>query len=438
MFEKVNALALLERVGTHSHILGLGISGEREENASSPGFEENCPRKLDFEHSGLVGRQQERRTLFLISKLVEQHKGRAILITGPSGSGKSALEHAFMMDLRKKNIPCKAISASEIVSSSMGKAEALMQAIRETLGICVQETYRVLEGEVVEIQTDRERASSGRVILKTTEMEAAYTFGVGIMQSMHAERIEPGDIITVNKTTGSVKKKGKSLGQARDYEAIGPMGQYIPCPDGEVLRTQMETHTVTFHDIDVLNSKQSALRESTGEIPVEVRESVNTTMKDWVEEGRGTLVTGALFINEAELLDSECYAFLNTLSEISVSPVVVLSSDGDAWASKNGKGAEKYGISADFYSRVLEIRLGEYSKDEIKRIIEIRVNEECDKMKKDGVAALTELAVEHGLRYAFNLLSALDVYSARVGKDVGSEEVKEVSEIFPAYTNPKK
>ncbi|KAI5190211.1 RuvB-like protein 2 [Nematocida minor] len=428
MFEKVNSIALLERVGMHSHIQSLGIDRIEDTQQQKNGGKDSIS---SLSCSGLVGRHQERKTLFLLSKLVEQHKSRTILITGPSGSGKSALEYALTQDLKRKGIPSKTISASEIFSSSLSKTESLTQAIRESLGIRVQETSKVLEGEVVEIITDRERATSGRVIMKTTEVEAAYTFGAGIMQEMHSERVEVGDIISVNKSTGTVKRKGRSLSQSRDFEAIGGAGQYLPCPDGEILRNQVNVHTVTFHEIDILNSTQNTLRTTKGEIAVEIREAVNNTMKEWIEEGRGELITGVLFINESELLDAECYSYLNTLSEVSTSPVIMLSSSKEECAVRGSNEMCKYGMPADFYSRVLEIRLGEYTEEEIKEIVRIRVKEESDKITEEGIEEVSKLAIEHGLRYAFNMLSVLDVYSERVGKEIGKKEVEEVSIIFP-------
>ncbi|KAI5159585.1 RuvB-like protein 2 [Nematocida ausubeli] len=434
MFEKVSAIALLDRIGVHSHINGLGMDSAPQEDVSDGSQGLPAVSSSGASESGIIGREKERKMLFLLSKLVESHKGRTILITGETGTGKSALEYALSLDLKRKGVPCKAISASEIFSSSLSKTEALTQAIRESLGIRVQETTKVLEGEVVEIQCDREKGISGRVILKTTEMEAAYTFGAGIIQAMNTEKVEIGDIVTVNKSTGMVRKKGRSLSQNRDQEAIGPVSKYIPCPEGEILRVQTETHTVTLHEIDILNSKQDSLRMTSGEIPMEIREAVNNTMKEWIEEGRGTLVTGVLFINESDLLDTECYSFLNTLSEISASPVIILSTNkscqrGSSEAS--GAGGSAYGMPADFYSRVLEMRLNKYTKEEIYEIIKLRAKEESEQIETDGIHAVCDLAVNHGLRYAFNILSALDAYAARIGKSIGASEVGVIADIFP-------
>lgn len=427
MFRKVNSVALLERAGMHSHITSLGIDSIERRTADSP--EED--RLANIDSSGLIGRDKERRTMHLLSKLLEKHQSKTVILTGPSGTGKSALEYGLIQDLKKKSIPTKVISASEIFSSSLSKTEALTQSIRESLGIRVQETSRVLEGEVVEIVTDRERATSGRVILKTTEVEAAYTFGTGIMQAMHLERVEVGDIIVVNKTTGTVKRKGRSLSQSRDYEAIGGVGQYLPCPDGEILKNQIDTHIVTLHEIDILNSSQSVLNIPAGEIPSEVRESVNNTMREWIEEGRGELVTGVLFINESELLDTECYSYLNTLSEVTASPVVILSSNKEECMIRGSEEIGKYGMPADFYSRVLEIRLEPYTKEEIENIIRIRAREESSQMTEEGIEAVCALGVAYGLRYGFNIISAADVYAERIGQKVRKKEIEGVSKIFP-------
>ncbi|EIJ94814.1 uncharacterized protein NEPG_00338 [Nematocida parisii ERTm1] len=434
MFEKVSGIALLDRIGVHSHIHGLGVEDDNQKGSVKESLESLDKQSSTENHSGIVGREKERKTLFLLSKLVETHRGRTILITGETGTGKSALEYALSVDLKRKGVPCKTISASEIFSSSLSKTESLTQAIRESLGIKVQETTKVLEGEVVDIQCDREKGTSGRVILKTTEVESAYTFGAGLIQAMNAERIEVGDIITVNKSTGMVRKKGRSLCQNRDHDAIGPISKYIPCPEGEILRTQADTHTVTLHEIDVLNSRQSSMRMSTGEIPAEIREAVNNTMKEWIEEGRGSLVTGVLFINESDLLDAECYSFLNTLSEISVSPVIILSTN-KATLTEEQDSTEKdrnlHGMPDDFYSRVLEIKLSKYSDNEIREIVNLRAKEESENLEPEGAGAVGDLAVTYGLRYAFNILSALDVYADRIGKKIGAHEVKEMIEIFP-------
>jgi RuvB-like protein 2 len=47
------------------------------------------------------------------------------------------------------------LSSSEIFSLEMSKTEALEQAFRKSIGVRIKEESEMIEGEVVEIQTDQ-------------------------------------------------------------------------------------------------------------------------------------------------------------------------------------------------------------------------------------------------------------------------------------------
>lgn len=47
------------------------------------------------------------------------------------------------------------MAASEISSLEMNKTEALTQAFRRSIGVRIKEQSEIIEGEVVEVQTDR-------------------------------------------------------------------------------------------------------------------------------------------------------------------------------------------------------------------------------------------------------------------------------------------
>lgn len=68
----------IERVGAHSHIRGLGLSESLV--------------ALD-EADGLVGQQEARRAAGVVVKMIKEGKiaGRALLLSGQPGSGKTAL-----------------------------------------------------------------------------------------------------------------------------------------------------------------------------------------------------------------------------------------------------------------------------------------------------------------------------------------------------------
>lgn len=417
MIERVSTLSGIERIGAHSHIRGLGVStdmGELTEN-------------------GLVGQHVPRKALHTIGRLASDNIGRLVLLTGPPESGKSALAAALASDLQRANMPYTALSASEIHSSSLSKVELLTQAIRQSIGIEVKEQNKVLEGEVVDIKIDREVGKTGKIVLKTIGTEGVFTLGDKMIQSLYQERVEVGDIVKINKTTGVVKKLGRSLAKAKEYEVIGPNAQFLACPEGELLRLQEESHTVTFHEIDILNTQSQgyhSLLNVPTEIPSEIREGVDSTMKDWVEEGRGTLKTGVLFISESHLLDAECYSFLNTVSELKNSPTVILSTTQALRRAPANNGPARGSVPSDLLSRMLVVETEPYTEGQVTQIIRNRVEEEAVEVDEPGIERLAKLAQEHGLRYAFNILSAADVLACRTNKAVTPPMISLLTGIF--------
>ena len=85
----------LERIGTHSHITGLGISDTLEDlsgsaaggnNASGTSLRSSSVSSTPG--SGLIGQVKARKAMGLVYKLIQQGKigGRAILLAGPPSS----------------------------------------------------------------------------------------------------------------------------------------------------------------------------------------------------------------------------------------------------------------------------------------------------------------------------------------------------------------
>lgn len=63
------------------------------------------------------------------------------------------------------------------------------------------------------------------------------------------------DIICIDKATGKITKLGRSFTRARDYDATGAQTKFVQCPEGELQKRKEVTHTVTLHEIDVMNSR---------------------------------------------------------------------------------------------------------------------------------------------------------------------------------------
>merc|ERR1719334_2541873 len=77
--------------------------------------------------------------------------GRAVLLAGIPGTGKTALALAISQELGQ-NVPFCPMVGSEVYSSEIKKTEVLMENLRRSIGLRIRETKEVYEGEVVELR----------------------------------------------------------------------------------------------------------------------------------------------------------------------------------------------------------------------------------------------------------------------------------------------
>lgn len=76
--------------------------------------------------------------------------GRAVLLAGPPGTGKTAIALAIAQELGNK-VPFCPMVGSEVYSSEIKKTEVLMENFRRAIGLRIRETKEVYEGEVTEL-----------------------------------------------------------------------------------------------------------------------------------------------------------------------------------------------------------------------------------------------------------------------------------------------
>merc|ERR1719502_210558 len=319
--KEIKDLTRIERIGAHSHIRGLGLDDCLE------------PREVS---QGLVGQAQARKAAGVIYKMIQEGKisGRAILLAGKPGTGKTAIAMGLAQALGE-DTPFTTIAGSEIFSLEMSKTEALTQAFRRSIGVRIMEETEMIEGEVVEIQVDEPAASggekTGRLTLCTTEMETVYDLGAKMIETIQKESIQAGDIITIDKSSGKISLLGRSFSRSRDYDAMGPQTRFVQCPEGELQKRKEVVHTVNLHEIDVINSRQQGFLAlfagDTGEIKGEVREQIDQKVAEWREEGKADVVPGVLFIDEVHMLDIECFSFLNRALEEPTAPIVIMATN---------------------------------------------------------------------------------------------------------------
>ncbi|KDR16004.1 ruvB-like 2 [Zootermopsis nevadensis] len=423
--QEVREVTRIERIGAHSHIRGLGLDDGLE------------PRHVS---QGMVGQLTARRAAGVVLEMIKEGKiaGRAILLAGQPGTGKTAIAMAMAQALGI-DTPFTSMAGSEIYSLEMSKTEALTQAIRKSIGVRIKEETEIIEGEVVEIQVDRPAtgvgAKVGKLTLKTTEMETIYDLGNKMIESLMKEKVQAGDVVTIDKATGKISRLGRSFTRARDYDATGPQTRFVQCPEGELQKRKEVVHTVTLHEIDVINSRThgflALFSGDTGEIKAEVREQINAKVAEWREEGKAEIVPGVLFIDEVHMLDIECFSFLNRALENEMAPVVIMATNRGITRIRGTNYKSPHGIPIDLLDRMVIVSTSPYQEKDLKEILKIRCEEEDCEMSDDALTVLTRIALETSLRYAIQLITTASlVCRKRKGNEVNIEDVKRVYSLF--------
>lgn len=267
-------------------------------------------------------------------------------------------------------------------------------------------------------------------------METIYDMGTKMIDSMTKERVLAGDVISIDKSSGRITKIGRSYTRSRDYDAMGADTKFVQCPDGELQQRREVVHTVSLHEIDVINSRTQGFLAlfsgDTGEIPSEIREQINVKVGEWREEGKAEIVPGVLFIDEVHMLDIECFSYINRALEGELAPIVIMASNRGNTRIRGTNYRSPHGLPLDFLDRVVIVSTHPYSPPEIEQILAIRAQEEEIDVSADALKLLTKIGQETGLRYASNLIitSHLLAQKRKVGKEVGVEDVQRSFSLF--------
>ncbi|MES1912791.1 MAG: RuvB-like 2 [Cercozoa sp. M6MM] len=444
--ESASEVQKVERIGAHSHIRGLGLDDALQ------------PRPMS---EGMVGQMKARRALGVFMRLIRagQVAGRGVLLAGQPGSGKTAIAMGLAQSLGA-DTPFTSISGSEVFSLEMSKTEALRQALRRSIAVRIREETDIIEGEVVsldiETPADGAGASVGKVVLKTTDMDSTYEMGDKMIQAMQAEKVEAGDVVSIDKSSGKVTKLGRSFTHSHEYDAMGPGARFVQCPDGDLQKRREVVHAVSLHEIDVINSRSSGFLAlfagDTGEIKVvfrqispcfffilcatlcvqsEVRGQIDAKVAAWREEGKATVVPGVLFIDEVHMLDMECFAFLNRALENELAPILVLATNRGITSIRGSNYVSPHGIPVDMLDRLLIVHTDAYSQEELQNILRIRCEEEDVDIADEALVFLTKCVERTSLRYCMHLIMPSHILALKRGSGtVSVEDIKKAYTMF--------
>jgi RuvB-like protein 1 (pontin 52) len=110
--EEVRSTTRTQRVAAHTHIKGLGLKEDGTAN--------------EVAH-GMVGQQVAREAAGVVVDLIKSKKmsGRAVLLAGPPGTGKTAIALGIAQELGPK-VPFCPMVGSEVYSTEVKKTEIII------------------------------------------------------------------------------------------------------------------------------------------------------------------------------------------------------------------------------------------------------------------------------------------------------------------------
>ncbi|KAH8497835.1 hypothetical protein H0E87_016928 [Populus deltoides] len=329
--EEVQSTTKKQRIATHTHIKGLGL--------------EPSGRAIDMA-AGFVGQKEAREAAGLVVDMIKQKKmaGRALLLAGPPGTGKTALALGISQELGTK-VPFCPMVGSEVYSSEVKKTEVLMENFRRAIGLRVKENKEVYEGEVTELTPEETESitggygkSIGGVIigLKTIKGTKQLRLEASIYDALIKEKVVVGDVIYIEANSGAVKRVGRSDAFATEFDLEAE--EYVPLPKGEVSKKKEIVQDVTLHDLDAANARPQGgqdilslmgqmMKPKKTEITDKLRQEINKVVNGFINKGTAELVPGVLFIDEVHMLDMECFSYLNRALESSLSPIVIFATN---------------------------------------------------------------------------------------------------------------
>ncbi|KAI5186261.1 RuvB-like protein 1 [Nematocida homosporus] len=402
----------------HSHITGLGI-----DRTLSP-----------IEGSGLYGMELARQAASLFADLITAKKtaGSILLITGPSGAGKTALAVGLSRELGTR-VPFVRMSGSELFSAEIKTTELLQQALRRATLLRIREIKSVYEGEVTDIQVEERedplnnyRKTVARIDLRLKSAKGSQLVSLDPISSQEIakQRITVGDVVHVETASGAIKKLGRCDAYASEFDIEST--KYVPLPKGDVLTRKETLQEMSLHEIDAANAFPrgtdakailgAVARGRRFEVPARVREEVNARVAKQIVSGAAEITPGLLFIDECHSLDEASLGFLVGAAGSSSSPAIVLATN-----------RELNTLPASLRRTALSVPVSAASPEVMPAIIRARGKSAGLDVSESVVDTLSSLAQSTSLRHALSIMAL-----AALEGSLTPETITATSQVFSA------
>merc|ERR1712028_289968 len=419
--EEVKSTTKAQRVAVHTHVKGLGLDEE--------GTALQCA-------AGLCGQEKAREAAGVVCEMIKSKKmaGRALMLVGAPGTGKTAIALGIAQELGTK-VPFCPMVGSEVYSTEVKKTEVLMENFRRSIGLRIKETKEVYEGEVTELtpeEAENPLGGYGKTVahvvvgLKTTKGTKQLKLDPSIYEAMQKEKIVPGDVIYIEANSGAVKRVGRSDSFATEFDLEAE--EYVPLPKGDVHKKKEIVQDVTLHDLDIANAKpqggqdimsvmNNMMKPRKTEITEKLRQEINKVVNR--------------YIDEVHMLDIECFTFLNRALESTLAPIVVLATNRGMCKIRGTDVMAPHGVPVDLLDRVMIIRTMPYTLEETFQILSIRAKTEGIECEDDALAHAAQVGLDASLRYAVQLMHPSNVLAKTNARDkISKEDIEEVNSIF--------
>ena len=395
---------------------------------------------------GFVGQEGAREASGVVVEMIKGRKmaGKALMMAGPPGTGKTALALGIASELGSK-VPFCPMVGSEVYSSEVKKTEILMENFRRAIGLRIKENKEVYEGEVTPEETEG-MGDYGKVIshvligLRTVKGTKQLKLDPTIYDSLQKEKVQLGDVIYIEANSGAVKRVGRCDSYATEFDLEAE--EYVPLPKGDVHKKKEVVQDVTLHDLDSANARPqggqdivsvmgSMMKQKKTEITEKLRQEINKVVNRYIDQGVAELVPGVLFIDEVHMLDIECFTYLNRALESTIAPIVIFATNRGICPIRGTDISAPHGVPVDLLDRLVIIRTSPYTPQEMVQILAVRAAVEGISIDEESLAFLGEIGESTSLRHAVQLLTPSNIMARTNGREeIVKGDLEEINGLF--------